>query len=307
MTTDRTNDGTQASPYLRKDINLGTILNLPHGSQGYRMHLHEQLALLKSDGYIGAQSWSQLNETLAAGLRATGMARITVAHQSDAIARDHKALGLDATTIHLGTSFENDAEVDLLVASVLEAAARHSYPMYIETHRATLTQDIRRTVDMVERFPDVRFNVDLSHYYTGHELTYGGEFEQRMERLNPIFERARFMHGRISNAGCIQAPLCDDGVYVAHFRTMWKRCFEGFLCGAMPGDYLSFNAEILPMRIGTGEHTQWLHYAQQRHTHADDPLEGEPTDRFLEAQAVWLSASEAFSAAKHDANRRSTA
>lgn len=306
MNTDRTNDGTDAQPYLRKDINLGTILNLPHGSTGFRMHLHEQLALLKTDGYIGAQSWSQYNETIAAGLRATGMARITVAQQSEGIARDHKAQGLDATTIHLGTSFESDAEMDALVASVLEASARHSYPFYIETHRATLTQDIRRTVDMVERFPDVRFNVDLSHYYTGHELTYGGEFYERMDRLTPVFERARFMHGRISNAGCIQAPVNDEGVYVDHFRTMWQRCFEGFLGGATPGDYFSFNAEILPMRVGSGEHTQWLHYAQQRPSQAGDPLAGEPTDRLLEATALWEIASEVFSAAQQKATQRTT-
>ena len=300
FTTDRTNDGTHASPYLRKDINLGTILNLPHGSAGYRAQLHEQLALLKADGHIGAQSWNQSEEIIAAGLRATGMARITAAHQSDGVARDHKARGLDATTIHLGTSFESDAEIDALVASVLEAAARHSYPLYIETHRATLTQDIRRTVDMVERFPTVRFNVDLSHYYTGHELTYGGEFDQRMERLTPIFERARFMHGRISNAGCIQAPVGDDGMYIAHFRSMWQRCFQGFLRGALQGDYLSFNAEVLPMRVGTREDTQWLHYAQQRPAQEGDPLEGEPTDRFLEARSIWEIASEAFSAAQND-------
>lgn len=57
------------------------------------------------------------------------------------------------------------------------------------------------------------------------------------------------MHGRISNAGCIQAPIDDDGEYVQHFRQMWLHCFEGFLEGAEPGAYLRFNAELLPMRI----------------------------------------------------------
>ena len=147
MTTDRTNDGTHASPYLRKDINLGTILNLPHGSAGYRAQLHEQLALLKADGHIGAQSWNQGEETIAAGLRAPGMARITVAHQSDGVARDHTARGLDATTIPLGTRFESDAEIDALVASVLEAAARHSYPLYIESMRSVISS-INRSTDV---------------------------------------------------------------------------------------------------------------------------------------------------------------
>lgn len=278
---------------------MGTLLNLPRGSQGYRPQLAEQLVLLKEHGYIGAQGWNESEQVLAAGLRATGMARIAEAHQADTVASAHNALGLDATTLHLGNSFETDAEIDVLVASVLEASARHRYPLYIETHRATLTQDIQRTLAIVERFPDVRFNVDLSHYYTGHELTYGGEFLVRMERLTPIFERARFMHGRIGNTGCIQVPVEGEGLFVAHFQQMWQRCFEGFLRGARAGDYLSFNPEVLPMRIGDGAHTQWLHYAQQRTPRADDPLEGEPSDRFVEAEKLWSIASEAFAAAQN--------
>ncbi len=297
MPIDRTNDSTQAAPYLRRDINLGTMLGLPCGSLGYRETLSEQLTLLKAQGYVAAQSWNHAAEVLAAGLRATGMAYVTQPTQTDSIVRGHKEAGLDATTLHLGTSFETDAEIDALVASVLEASSKHGYPLYVETHRATLTQDIYRTLAMVQRFPEIRFNADLSHYYAGHELIYGGQIAQRMDRLNPIFERTRFMHGRIANSGCIQAPVADEGDYVAHFRTMWQRCFEGFLRDAGPGDYLSFNPEVLPMRVGTGTDTMWLHYAQQRRTTACDPLDGEPTDRFLEANALWAIAREAFEAA----------
>lgn len=298
MPVDRTNDGTQAAPYLRRDINLGTMLNLPRGSAGYRETLSEQLAIIKSRGYAAAQSWNHTTETMAAGLRATAMAYITEPAQADAIARSHKDAGLDATTLHLGTGFESDAQIDALVGSVLEASTRHVYPLYVETHRATLTQDIYRTLAMVQRFPEIRFNADLSHYYTGHELTYGGQIKERIARLDPILERTRFMHGRIANSGCIQAPVTDEGEYVDHFRIMWQRCFEGFLRGAKPGDYLSFNPEILPMRVGSGPHTMWLHYAQQRSTNAADSLEGEPTDRFLEADAVWGIAQAAFEAAR---------
>ena len=126
----------------------------------------------------------------------------------------------------------------------------------------------------------------------------GGEICERMERLNPILERTRFMHGRIANSGCIQAPVGDAGEYVGHFRAMWQRCFEGFLSDAQPGDYLSFNPEILPMRAGSAPHLIWLHYAQQRPTLPEDPLEGEPTDRFLEADTLWSIASAAFETAR---------
>lgn len=114
MRIDRTSDGTQAAPYLRRDINLGTVTALPRGSAGYRATLTEQFALIKSRGYAAVQSWDQASEVMAAGLRATGMARITEASQCDALARSHKDTGLDATTLHVGTGFEADAEMDAL-------------------------------------------------------------------------------------------------------------------------------------------------------------------------------------------------
>jgi hypothetical protein len=226
------------------------------------------------------------------------MGRVMHPREADAIARAHKVLGLDATTLHVGDSFETDAQADALVGAVLEASARHDHPLYIETHRATLTQDLRRTLDLVERWPELRFNADLSHWYTGHELTYGGEFLSRVERLQPVFDRVRFMHARIGNAGAIQTGLDDPGPYVAHHRLLWERCFEGFLRGARPGDYLSFNPELLPMKIGDGPGAMWLHYAQVRPDLAGDERGGEPGDRYADAQRLWEIASDCFAAAR---------
>ena len=58
-----------------------------------------------------------------AGLQATGMARITEPAQADAVAREHRARGVEATTLHLGTGFEDDDEADRLVAAVLSRPA----------------------------------------------------------------------------------------------------------------------------------------------------------------------------------------
>lgn len=41
---DRMNDGSQRPPRLRRDLNLGTLLDLPPGSSGARASLAEQLA-----------------------------------------------------------------------------------------------------------------------------------------------------------------------------------------------------------------------------------------------------------------------
>ncbi len=294
---DRLNDGSQRAPYLRRDLNIGTLLGLPRGSSGFKPTLAEQLRLVKDGGHVAVQSWNQWDDILAAGLRATGMARITRPVEADAVARTHRQAGLDATTLHVGDSFESDAEMDALVGAVLEAAERHGHPFYIETHRATITQDIKRTIDLIGRFPTIRFNADLSHWYTGHELTYGGEFFKRIEYLQPVFDRVRFMHARIGNTGAIQTALDLEGPCVMHHRLLWQRCFRGFLDGAAPGDYLSFNAELLPMRVGEGEHAMWIHYAQTQRASASDPLAGEPSDRFADAALLWQMASAEFDAA----------
>lgn len=295
---DRLNDGSAAPPRLRRDLNLGTLLALPPGSRGHRDTLAAQLAMLRADGWEAVQHWDGFEAIQAAGLRDTGMARITEPAQADAVAREHRARGVEATTLHLGTGFEDDDEADRLVAAVLEASARHGHAMFVETHRATLTQDIWRTLQRVRRFPALRFNADLSHWYAGHELTYGGEFDQRSEQLAPVLQRTRFMHGRIASSGAIQVAADAPGPATAHFRRLWQACCEGFLDGAGPGDLLPFAPELLPERVGDGADAMWLQYAQVRPHPPDDPLRGEPTDRYAEAEALWRLASEAFEAAR---------
>ena len=272
---------------LRKDIHLGTLLALPPASRGWCAHPDEQWPLLKAEGYQCVQAWDGWDAIQRAGLQASGIARVTRPEQLDPLARQHRAAGLLYTNLHLGTGFDSDAEMDALAAALLEAQARHGHTLLIETHRATATQDIWRTLRWVERFPDLRFTADLSHWYTGHELTYGGEFADRMARLQPVFDRVRAFHGRIGNSGCLQTPLDRPGLYLDHYRAMWTACCAGFLRHAEPGSVLSFNAELLPMAVGEGTGTLWLHYQQATQARPEDPWQGEPCDRFADAQALW--------------------
>ncbi|TDM08413.1 MAG: hypothetical protein C4K60_02875 [Ideonella sp. MAG2] len=284
-------------PRLRRDINLGTLLALPPDSTGWRASLAEQLQMLRDDGHEAVQSWGDETvwaATQAAGLQATGMARLRRPEDADALARRHRAAGLGFTTVHVGTGFDSDAEMDALAHALLEAQARHGHPLWVETHRATATQDIWRTLRWVERFPELRFTADLSHWYSGHELTYGGEFAERMAHLGPVLARTRALHGRIGNSGCLQTGLDDEGDYLAHYRALWTACCLGFLQQAQAGEVLSFNAELLPMRAGQ----MWLHYAQTRTAHASSPWAGEPTDRYADAAQLWRLAQDCFALAQ---------
>ncbi len=248
------NDGTRRPPYLRVDLSMGNVGQLPAFSRGPRGQGLELLETIQAAGYDGVQG---ADGALArqAGLKATSGARINQVGEAEEIVRKGKDGGFDCITAHVAWGLESDAEVDALVRDILQTCARHDYPIYIETHRATITQDPWRTLQLVKRFPDIRFNGDFSHWYTGCEMVYG-DFEAKLETLAPVFERVRFLHGRIGNPGSMQADLgpapgAAQGKqdYVAHFREMWKRSFTGFLKTAGPGDFICFTPELLPADI----------------------------------------------------------
>ena len=81
-----------------------------------------------------------------------------------------------------------------LIESILEASITCEFPLYVETHRATIFQDMWRTVEFVRQFPEMRFNGDFSHWYTGQEMVYGG-FEKKFE-VHPAGARTRALHSR---------------------------------------------------------------------------------------------------------------
>ena len=82
-------------------------------------------------------------------------------------------------------------------------------------------------------------------------MVYGG-FERKLAYIQPALERVRFLHGRIGNPGCMQVAVAanDAAPHVAHFRTLWTRCFEAFLRDPAPQQpFITFCAELLASDI----------------------------------------------------------
>jgi hypothetical protein len=113
-------------------------------------------------------------------------------------------------------------------------------------------QDMWRAVQFALRFPDLRFNGDFSHWYTGQEMVYGN-FDRKLKFIEPVLKRVRFLHGRIGNPGCIQVDLGDGNLqrhpYIAHFRQLWTAAFEGFIASAASSDFICFTPELLNPEI----------------------------------------------------------
>ncbi len=232
-------------PRLRVFMNLQSFGDMPQQTGG--------LKAICDAGYDGVQfGWqidrAQLDEARGLGLGVCGSGRVNTPTEAAPLAKEGREAGLECLTLHVGWGTENDDEAGALIESVLSASKQFSIPLYVETHRATIFQDPWRTVKFLERFPDLEFNGDFSHWYTGTEMVYGG-FENKMEFFRPVLGRIGFLHGRIGNPGCMQVDIGDGSVdgrpYVAHFRALWTESFLGYLLRRPLCDRFCFTPELL--------------------------------------------------------------
>lgn len=275
-----TNDGSTAPPRLRCYFNLMALEGLP--AKGFDA--------IRAAGYEGVQFVEPAAAPDVAlcrrlGLGVCGSGRINEPHEACALTERASGEGLECATVHVGWGLEDDGEAACLIEAVLDASARHRVPLYVETHRATVFQDMWRTVQFVRRFPELRFNGDFSHWYTGLEMVYGG-FERKLAFIAPVLERVRFVHGRIGNPGSIQVAIADGEPYTDHFRQMWTAAFAGFRATAQPGDYICFTPELLAPRI---------YYARTFPDASGAPRE--ESDRWEQSLVLARIARECFTAA----------
>ena len=192
---------------------------------------------------IATQKQLRACDTLRLGRCSSG--RVNAPAEVETLASRCVDEGQECVTLHVGWGMEDDAQAFDLIEAILRASDR--IPLYVETHRATIFQDMWRTVQFIRRFPELRFNGDFSHWYTGLEMVYGG-FENKLAYIEPVIERVRFIHGRIGNPGCIQLNIDDESaLYVQHFCELWTRCFR-----AAP-DTILFVPELLSPRIYYGQ------------------------------------------------------
>jgi hypothetical protein len=290
-------DGSDDPPKLKIYLNLDTLIDLRSDSVWPGLEGLSCYVRLLADGFEGVQLTTDAPALAGATLPHCGVARINTPDDADAIAAKHSARGDECLTVHAGWGLEDEDEAFRLVEAILSASDKQCFPIFIETHRATITQDVWRTVRIARNFPEVRFNGDFSHYYCGQELVYGN-WNTKLAFMQPIFERVGFLHGRIASPGCMQVPIGPSlstrplqayGVvdYLEHFRELWTLAMAGFLHNARPGDVLIFAPELLP---GT-------HYYARLFPDASGQMV-EESDRYAQALLYKELARTSFAAAK---------
>ena len=289
---DVNDSNTMAAPRVMRGMHTASICGLPEWSSWPGGWGQTAVHILQGHGVEIIQGG--LGDIT--GVMRIGSGRILQVNDAEELARTQQAEGMAATTVHLGTGFEDTETLYALAASIIEASTNLGHPIYIETHRATCTQDIWRTVELIKVFPGLKFNADLSHWYTGLELVYG-DFAEKLDYMQPVFERTAMLHGRIGNSCCMQVDIGDGSEnitqvlspvnFVDDYRQLWQRCCAGFLQHAQAGDVLPFLPELI---VPAG------YYAR-----AFPDAEGnlcEESDRYQQALLYMTIFDECFSAAQ---------
>ncbi|NRA32728.1 MAG: hypothetical protein HRU17_05245 [Polyangiaceae bacterium] len=265
---------------LRIHLNLGTLVGLPSTSAGPSLTA------------VGGLSPAQAQQVLEAGYdgvqeAAPGGASRTVCEQFETsiagvipendlrdFAYRSKDRGHLLATVITGDGFESDDDAARIVETFLEAEAAAEFPMNLETHRGSVTQDPFRTARLLERFPELRLNGDFSHWVSAYSPMPGG-IAELSEVLGLVCSRTASLHGRMSDASRVQLSLADAVAVKPLFEELWRRCLRNAANSARP---FIFAPELLSPLAG---------YAPFA---ASDSSVAEASDRFADASSLQLLA-----------------
>lgn len=144
-------------------------------------------------------------------------------------------------------AFVVDNEAVRLLEGILVASEKATMPVYIETHRGTVTQDLIRTVGYCNSIPHLPLTIDLSHYVVA------GEINSSSDNVEALFDRLLMqtscIHARVSDGEKVQIDVGAEGDHpmLGHFKRWWRKAMQNWLSNASPGSALPFVTELGPI------------------------------------------------------------
>ncbi len=153
--------------------------------------------------------------------------------------------GIQHINVQVMTPFVVEGRAVELLGDLNRLSREAGIPVYIETHRGTITQDLLRTCSYIEALDDLRLTIDLSHYVVAGEMhTISAEAEALLGKL---LTRTGAIHARVSNGEQVQVDVGNgEHAMLRHFERWWRSGMAYWLDSAGQGDVLPFVVELGP-------------------------------------------------------------
>jgi hypothetical protein len=258
------NCGKNQQPQLLATLNLLTISGLPHAVENNESfipkfkHLRvssQQVRQAKKDGFLAMQSHLLLPSFDKAFFKAnficTQAAKIKNTQGLEKKVARWKAKNYSCATLIIGSGYETTEQILAEVDVVNQISLALDFPLYIELHRASITEDIETTLTIIKHCPETKFNADFSHYITCYKLDQlsASELKACLDIMQPIFQRVVYFHGRFASSNNIQTPKPQPHQEALYFLLV-DQVFTHFHQNSRQGDVLFFAAELLPRMTG---------------------------------------------------------
>jgi len=138
-------------------------------------------------------------------------------------------------------------EAEPMVRGWLEMGEKANIPVYLETHRLTLTNDVVFTLNLMDLIPELEMVADLSH------ILVAREFPQPIDPLSSdlidrILKRSASFQGRIGSREQIQVPLGfpQHKYWEELFESWWQQGFRYWRARNHDDAVLNFLCELGP-------------------------------------------------------------
>lgn len=134
-----------------------------------------------------------------------------------------------------------------VVREWLRIGREEGMALQFETHRASITNDLFATLQLIDAVPDMRLACDLSHYVVDREMIPPLSEEMRLQ-ISRILMRSDSFQGRIASRNQIQVQLAfpQHAKWLALFEGWWREGFARWRARAGAGDRLVFLSELGP-------------------------------------------------------------
>ena len=258
-------------PQLQPVLNLATIEHAVSAESAPRFALGglRGFAQARADGFAALHSLMLFagccREAMAADMPCYQSAIVSVDQLAKAVPRWQQQ-GFAAATVIVGQGGCSRERCIAEAKQLVAIAEQTHFPLFLELHRNSISEDIEHCLAIVAACPAIRFNADFSHYITAYRLDQlsSAQMSTFLQQIQPILQRVRFFHLRFASSDAIQLNQAGTRAMQA-YAALCFGVFSHFKQQAVAGQVMPVAPELLSPLTGYCD----LQRGQQGHRECD--------------------------------------